>query len=157
MAEIKTVSSFFANPTVKGIPFSFSDSKSQKVLNILACPCSHWGRGWGWWGALDFKWRGWSKDSIGGLNCFLPGFFWGRKKENLASIFLGYLFRGGGAGDGCLKPYGLFGFWFLPLFDRLRHLKSEVPFSRPSSQNLHDHRRTWIEFPEGISNQSHCE
>ena len=26
-----------------------------------------------------------------GLNFFLPGFFWGRKKENLASIFLGGL------------------------------------------------------------------
>ena len=53
-------------------------------------------------------------------------------------IFLG----GGGAGDGCLKAEGFFGFWFFPLFDYLLNLKSEVPLSRPSSQNLHDHRHT---------------
>ena len=81
MTKIKTVSSFLPNPTVKSIPFSFSDGIKHSCV-----PLSPLGEGV-LWISSD---RG-DRRIFSGFEFFLLGFFWGRKKENLTSIFLGGL------------------------------------------------------------------
>ena len=65
-------------------------------------------------------------------------------RGNFGGLILvqGYFFFFGGGGERLFEALGIFWVLVLPLFDHLRNLKSEVPLSRPSSQNLHDQRRT---------------